>query len=134
MPFPSGLSQPQLARVQGTAVSWPAPGGLQAASVWLVLFGALQNTWKWVVLASSKHSSPGKDQCCAKCGGEPRTYSLFRGACAWSATPGPALWPTAPPPHLPSQQALSSASPPEALQMLGDANGHWRFLLPSFLR
>lgn len=55
MPFPSGLSQPQLAHVQGTGVSWPAPSGLQTVSVWLVLFGALQNTWKWVILASSKH-------------------------------------------------------------------------------
>lgn len=39
MPFPSGLSQPQLACVQGTGVSWPAPGGLQTVCLACALWG-----------------------------------------------------------------------------------------------
>lgn len=63
-------------------------------------------------------------------GGLGMTVCLFMGLCALSGAPGPQQCPTA---ATSSQLAASVFCLPEALQMLGDAAGHWRFLLPSFL-
>lgn len=52
------------------------------------------------------------------------------GVCASSSAPGSPQCPTA---VTSSQLAASVFCLSEALQMLGDAGGHWRFLLPSFL-
>lgn len=52
------------------------------------------------------------------------------GVCALSSAPGPPQCPTA---ATSSQLAAAVFCLSEALQMLGDAGGHWRFLLPSFL-
>lgn len=49
------LSQAARAGRSHRVCSKLAPGGPRAMSVWLVLFGALQNTWKGVGVASSKH-------------------------------------------------------------------------------
>lgn len=70
----------------------PAPAstcGLQVASIELVLFGALQNTWKRVILQFKALFSrkgpvlPGMTVC------------LFMGVCASSGAPGPPWCPTA---------------------------------------
>lgn len=53
--FAKWPDEPHLTHVWGAGLSWPAPGGSHAVSVWLVLFGALQCAWKRVILACLKH-------------------------------------------------------------------------------
>lgn len=124
VPFPGSPSQPQLAHVQGTG---SVGRHLWAVSTWLVLSAAVQNAWEGVIRASLEHGSPGKHQCHR----EPRNCSLFVHGCVCL------LWHTRSctmAHHILLAEPLSSAPLPEVLQMFGDASGHWRFLLPSFLR
>lgn len=128
VPFLGSPSQPQLACVQGMRISQPAPlGCVRLACVLCSCTECLEKCYPsqfgaWI----SREASV------------PQGAQELQTVCSWVRVPALAhqVLHHGPPHHhhiLPAE-FLSFAPLPEVLQIFRDANGHWRFLLPSFLR
>lgn len=131
VPFPSSLSQFQLEHVQGIGGQGRTPLSpwfprcsvgwhLTVCQFGLVLFGKVF-CGHLEALGSREGSALQKAQQAAQ-------FIRGGGGLCW-------VWRALSCTTAPSQLAASVLCPlPAALQPLGGAGGHWRFLLPSFLR